>query len=348
MRLSPARTTSSTGRRPIGCRTSSSNSAKRRSATWQNRQACEGGIAPATARCRSNWPGIFCPANTAASGEKIVEFVWALKMEFHLENDEILEFYANRVYLGNRNYGVETASRHYFGKHAKDLSLGEAVLLAAAIKKPSRWNYSDDRAGAERARPVDSGTHEAAGLRAGRRSLRRPVPPAPRRGPPQQTLSRASVDVDRAPTRGRPFAAGPTGNTRSSRPWTPRRTSTPGPNWKRKSGAGRKKANTGRPGRGRRHAPRRKGSRHGGRRRRRSEIARHQPGEADGKSLFASAGLGVQAVPLPGGARARTEAGPSSSTPARSASRSPAASATSRPTMTARCTGARFQCATAS
>ncbi|MYG53396.1 MAG: hypothetical protein F4204_13930 [Rhodospirillaceae bacterium] len=84
---------------------------------------------------------------------KIVEFVWALKMEFFLENQEILEFYANRVYLGNNTYGAETASRYYFGKHAKDLSLGEAVLLAAAIKKPSRWNYSDDRAGAlERAR----------------------------------------------------------------------------------------------------------------------------------------------------------------------------------------------------
>jgi len=86
---------------------------------------------------------------------KIVEFVWALKMEYHLENEEILEFYANRVYLGNQNYGVEMASRHYFGKHAKDLSLGEAVFLAAAIKKPSRWNYFDDRSGAlQRARLI--------------------------------------------------------------------------------------------------------------------------------------------------------------------------------------------------
>ncbi len=81
---------------------------------------------------------------------KIVEFVWALKMEFFLENEEILEFYANRVYLGNNNYGAEMASRHYFGKHAKDLSLGEAVLLAAAIKKPSRWNWIDDPAGTGR------------------------------------------------------------------------------------------------------------------------------------------------------------------------------------------------------
>ncbi len=81
---------------------------------------------------------------------KIVEFVWALKMEVYLGNEEILEFYANRVYLGNNNYGAEMASRHYFGKHAKDLSLGEAVYLAAAIKKPSRWNYFDDRAGALR------------------------------------------------------------------------------------------------------------------------------------------------------------------------------------------------------
>lgn len=81
---------------------------------------------------------------------KIVEFVWALKMEFFLENEEILEFYANRVYLGNNNYGAEMAARYYFGKHAKDLSLGEAVYLAAAIKKPSRWNYFDDRPGALR------------------------------------------------------------------------------------------------------------------------------------------------------------------------------------------------------
>ena len=86
---------------------------------------------------------------------KIVEFVWALKMEFYLENEEILELYANRVYLGNKNYGVEMASRHYFGKHAKNLSLGEAVYLAAAIKKPSKWNYLDDRSGAlQRARLI--------------------------------------------------------------------------------------------------------------------------------------------------------------------------------------------------
>ena len=98
-----------------------------------------------------------CPGNSTVSqqlarnmflGErrsvlrKIIELVWALKMEAELDRDEILEFYLNRVYLGNGNYGVETAARDYFGKSAKALSLSEAAYLAAAIKRPG-WNIRD-------------------------------------------------------------------------------------------------------------------------------------------------------------------------------------------------------------
>ena len=78
---------------------------------------------------------------------KFMELIWAIKMEHGLGKDEILEFYANRVYLGNGNYGVEMASRDYFGKSAAGLTRAEAAYLAAAIKKPE-WNWRGDRAGA--------------------------------------------------------------------------------------------------------------------------------------------------------------------------------------------------------
>lgn len=78
---------------------------------------------------------------------KVVELLWAIKMEYGLGDDEILEFYVNRVYLGNRNYGVEMGSRDYFGKSASQLTRAEAAYLAAAIKKPE-WNWRGDRSGA--------------------------------------------------------------------------------------------------------------------------------------------------------------------------------------------------------
>ena len=78
---------------------------------------------------------------------KLVELVWAIKMEFELSKDEILELYVNRLYLGNGNYGIEMASRDYFGKSASQLTRPEAAYLAAAIKKPG-WNWHGDRSGA--------------------------------------------------------------------------------------------------------------------------------------------------------------------------------------------------------
>ena len=78
---------------------------------------------------------------------KLIEFVWAIKMEYGLGKDEILELYVNRLYLGNGNHGIEMASRDYFGKSASQLTLAESAYLAAAIKKPD-WNWKRDRAGA--------------------------------------------------------------------------------------------------------------------------------------------------------------------------------------------------------
>jgi penicillin-binding protein 1A len=78
---------------------------------------------------------------------KFKELVWSIKMEAILTKDEILQAYLNRIYLGRGNFGVEMAARSYFGKSASRLSVKEAAILAAAVKRPS-WNWQQDKAGA--------------------------------------------------------------------------------------------------------------------------------------------------------------------------------------------------------
>lgn len=67
---------------------------------------------------------------------KIREALLAMEIEKRYTKDEILEMYLNHIYLGNRTYGVEAASRTYFGKHVEEISLAEAALLAGIIKNP--------------------------------------------------------------------------------------------------------------------------------------------------------------------------------------------------------------------
>lgn len=69
---------------------------------------------------------------------KVQEMRLARALEQRLAKDEILELYLNRVYLGEQAYGIEAASRRYFGKPATELTLQEAALLAALPKAPSR------------------------------------------------------------------------------------------------------------------------------------------------------------------------------------------------------------------
>ncbi len=68
---------------------------------------------------------------------KLREMVLASRIERRLTKDEILELYLNRVYLGDQAYGVDAASRRYFGKPATELTLAEAALLAGLPKAPS-------------------------------------------------------------------------------------------------------------------------------------------------------------------------------------------------------------------
>jgi penicillin-binding protein 1A len=71
---------------------------------------------------------------------KVKELVLAPRLEQNLKKDEILYLYLNQIYFGHLRYGVEEASRFYFGKGVKDLSLGEASALAGVIQSPMRWS----------------------------------------------------------------------------------------------------------------------------------------------------------------------------------------------------------------
>ena len=70
---------------------------------------------------------------------KVKEALLAAHIENQYSKDEILELYLNKVYFGDGLYGVEAASRGYFGKSASDLSVDEAALLAGLIQSPSSY-----------------------------------------------------------------------------------------------------------------------------------------------------------------------------------------------------------------
>jgi 1A family penicillin-binding protein len=70
---------------------------------------------------------------------KLQELILAERIEWFYQKPQILELYLNKVYFGDGLYGVETAARGYFGKHAAQLSLSEAALLAGLVKSPSAY-----------------------------------------------------------------------------------------------------------------------------------------------------------------------------------------------------------------
>jgi penicillin-binding protein 1A len=70
---------------------------------------------------------------------KLKELILASRIEARYPKAHILELYLNKVYFGDGLYGVEAASRGFFGKSASELSLPEAALLAGLVKAPSRY-----------------------------------------------------------------------------------------------------------------------------------------------------------------------------------------------------------------
>lgn len=79
-------------------------------------------------------------SNEKTYSRKIKEIVLATKMEKEFSKEEILEMYLNTIYFGSNAYGLENASKVYFNKSAKDLTLNEACCLAGLIKAPSLYS----------------------------------------------------------------------------------------------------------------------------------------------------------------------------------------------------------------
>ncbi len=73
-------------------------------------------------------------------GRKIKEAILAVEIERKFSKEKILEMYLNYIYLGQGAYGVEAASRIYFGKGVSELTLDEAALLASLPKAPTKFN----------------------------------------------------------------------------------------------------------------------------------------------------------------------------------------------------------------
>ena len=75
---------------------------------------------------------------------KIKEIYLALELEGNLTKEEIFELYVNRIFLGNRSYGIEAAANTYFDKKLEDLTLSESATIAALVQLPSRVNPVKD------------------------------------------------------------------------------------------------------------------------------------------------------------------------------------------------------------
>ncbi|MCB0176047.1 MAG: PBP1A family penicillin-binding protein, partial [Anaerolineae bacterium] len=80
---------------------------------------------------------------------KLREAILAWRLARTYSKDEILTLYLNETYYGNLAYGIEAASRTYFGKHAAELDLAECALLAGLPQSPATYNPLEDLAAAK-------------------------------------------------------------------------------------------------------------------------------------------------------------------------------------------------------
>ena len=71
---------------------------------------------------------------------KMREWILTPRMERALTKDQILNLYVNTIWFGQQRYGVEEAALFYFGKHTRELSVGEAAVLAGTVQLPQRIN----------------------------------------------------------------------------------------------------------------------------------------------------------------------------------------------------------------
>jgi penicillin-binding protein 1A len=85
---------------------------------------------------RNSFPGL----DEKTLHRKLLEVMLARRIESQLSKDQILEHYVNRIFFGNQIFGIQQASKAYFGKDARELSPGEGAVLAGIIRGPSKFS----------------------------------------------------------------------------------------------------------------------------------------------------------------------------------------------------------------
>jgi penicillin-binding protein 1A len=94
-------------------------------------------------------------SNNYSVTRKVQEAILAMALEWKFSKNELLELYLNKVYFGGGSYGIDAASRRFFGHGAETLSLSESAIIAGLVKAPSRYSpTADAQAALDRANVV--------------------------------------------------------------------------------------------------------------------------------------------------------------------------------------------------
>lgn len=86
---------------------------------------------------------LFCDRSDMSIKRKIKELWWAVQMERRYSKNEIMELYLNKIYFGGGTYGVNAASKYYFGHEATKISPAEAAILVIQLSNPAYYNPFD-------------------------------------------------------------------------------------------------------------------------------------------------------------------------------------------------------------
>ena len=83
---------------------------------------------------------LYCDRRDMSYMRKLKELWWAIQMERRFSKNEILELYLNKIYFGGGTYGVNAASKYYFGHSATEITPAEAAILVVQLSNPAHYN----------------------------------------------------------------------------------------------------------------------------------------------------------------------------------------------------------------
>ena len=83
---------------------------------------------------------LYCDRTEKSIKRKVKELWWAIQMERRYSKNEILELYLNKIYFGGGTYGVNAASKYYFGHDATEITPAEAAILVIQLSNPAHYN----------------------------------------------------------------------------------------------------------------------------------------------------------------------------------------------------------------